>query len=50
MLPYVGGIILLIVAYFTYAKFLEKVVGVDPNRKTPAYTKTDGVDYVPMST
>lgn len=50
MLLYVGGIILLIIAYFTYAKFLEKVFGVDPDRKTPAYTKTDGVDYVPMAT
>lgn len=50
MLVYAGGIILLIVAYFTYAKFLERVVGVDPNRKTAAYSKTDGVDYVPMAT
>lgn len=50
MLVYVGGIILLIVAYFTYAKYLEKVVGVNQDRKTPAFTKTDGVDYVPMAT
>lgn len=41
---------LLVIAYFTYAKFLERVVGVNPNRKTPAYTKADGVDYVAMPT
>lgn len=50
MLVYVGGIILLIVAYFTYAKYLDKVVGVNQDRKTPAFTRTDGVDYVPMAT
>jgi len=44
------GIIILIVAYFTYGKFLEKVVGINPDKKTPAYTKGDGVDYVPMPT
>jgi Carbon starvation protein, predicted membrane protein len=49
-MAYVLGIILLIVAYFTYGKFLEKVFGVNPDRKTPAYTKTDGIDYVPMAT
>lgn len=50
MLIYVGGIILLVVAYFTYGKYLDKVVGINPNRKTPAYTKTDGIDFVPMKT
>jgi len=50
MLMYLGGIILLVIAYFTYAKFLEKMLGADPNKKTPAYTKNDGVDYVPMAT
>lgn len=44
------GIILLIIGYFTYGKFMEKVIGIDPGRKTPAYTKADGVDFVPMPT
>lgn len=30
-----------------YGKLCEKVFGPD-DRKTPAYTKNDGVDYVPM--
>lgn len=41
-------IILLLLGYFIYAKILEKVIGVDPKRVTPAITKADGVDYVPM--
>jgi len=47
---YLGGILLLIVAYFTWGSFLERLLGVDPNRQTPAYSKGDGVDYVPLST
>ncbi|MDD1795119.1 carbon starvation protein A [Enterovibrio makurazakiensis] len=36
--------------YFIYGAFVEKVFGINEQRKTPAYTKTDGVDFVPMST
>lgn len=50
MLVYIGGIVLLVVAYFTYSKLLEKLVGVNSNASTPAYTKGDGVDFVPMPT
>ena len=39
----------LIGGYFIYGSFIEKVFGVNVNRQTPAYTKQDGVDYVPMS-
>ena len=35
---------------FFYGKFVERVFGIDENRPTPAYSKEDGVDYVPMST
>lgn len=47
---FLAGIILLVVAYFTYGKFVEKVFGVKEERSTPAYVNSDGVDYVPMST
>ncbi|MCG9729750.1 carbon starvation protein A [Shewanella sp. Isolate13] len=40
---------LLIGGYFIYGAFVEKVFGINANRQTPAFTKTDGVDYVPMS-
>jgi len=42
------GIVLLIVGYFTYGKFVEKTFGVNQSRKTPAYTSRDDVDYLPM--
>ncbi|MFC0300618.1 carbon starvation protein A [Virgibacillus soli] len=38
--------VVFIIAYFTYGKFLEKKLDVDPNRKTPAIEMADGVDYV----
>ncbi len=44
------GIALLIIGYFTYGKFVEKTFGVKSDRKTPAYTHQDGVDYLPMNT
>jgi carbon starvation protein CstA len=47
---FLAGIALLIVGYFTYGKFIEKMFGVKEDRATPAYVNSDGVDYVPMST
>ena len=41
---------LLLGGYFIYGRFVEKVFGIQKNRQTPAYEKTDGVDYVAMST
>ena len=50
MYTFLAGIALLIVGYFTYGKFVEKMFGVKEERPTPAYVNADGVDYVPMST
>lgn len=37
-----------VVAYFTYGRFLAaKVFRLDSSRPTPAYTREDGVDFVP---
>lgn len=47
MLILIIGLIILLVAYVTYGKWLAKQWGIDPSRKTPAHTQTDGVDYVP---
>lgn len=38
----------LIGGYFLYGKFVERVFGADSSRRTPAYTKQDGVDYLPL--
>ena len=48
MITFVCAIIILIIAYFTYGKFIEKIFGVTPKRKTPAFANHDGVDYLPM--
>lgn len=50
MYTFLAAIALLILGYFTYGKFIEKVFGVKEERATPAYVNNDGVDYVPMST
>ena len=42
-----GATALFAAAYFLYGRLLERVLGVDPARKTPAFEKGDGVDYVP---
>ena len=42
-------IAVLLTGYFVYGKIIEKVFVINPNKNTPAYTMTDGVDYVPMS-
>ncbi len=41
------GIIFFVFAYRFYGRYLEKLFGVDANRKTPAHENRDGVDYVP---
>ncbi|MBM7603521.1 carbon starvation protein CstA [Metabacillus crassostreae] len=48
MYTFIGGIVLLIVGYFIYGRFVEKVFGVKEARQTPAITKRDNVDYLPM--
>lgn len=40
----------LVLGYFLYGTFVEKVFGIDPNRKTPCYTCQDSSDYIPMPT
>ncbi|WP_298439831.1 carbon starvation protein A [uncultured Ferrimonas sp.] len=49
MLWFFSCIALLIGGYFMYGTFVEKVFGIKASRQTPAHTRTDGVDYVPMS-
>ena len=50
MLFFLGSIVLLIVGYIIYGKFIEKTFGVEPDRETPALSINDGVDYVSMPT
>ena len=38
----------LVVAYFTYGKYLEKVCEIDSSNPVPSKTHYDGVDYLPL--
>lgn len=49
MVSFLSSIVILILGYFTYGVFVEKVFGADENRKTPAITMEDGVDFMPLS-
>ncbi|MBQ5622004.1 MAG: carbon starvation protein A, partial [Bacteroidaceae bacterium] len=50
MVTFLTAIILLVLGYVVYGSIVERVFGVDANRKTPCYTMQDGVDYQPMAT
>lgn len=44
------AIVIFVVAYLTYGRYLAKTWGIDPTRKTPAHELEDGVDYCPAKT
>ncbi|TRM11657.1 carbon starvation protein A [Lentibacillus cibarius] len=50
MFTFLGGIALLIIGFLTYGRIVEKLFGARADRPTPAYSKQDNVDYLPMST
>lgn len=43
------GIVLFLVAYIAYGSYLAKQWGIDPDRKTPAHTMRDDIDYCPAN-
>lgn len=49
MTAFLIAIAVLIGGYFIYGMVIERVFGIDPKRSTPAYTRTDGIDYIPLS-
>lgn len=48
MFTFIGSLVILILGYLLYGKYVEKVFGVDDSRQTPAIRMPDGVDYVPL--
>ena len=48
MISFLVCLAALIAGYFIYGKVVEKIFGIEPDRKTPAYTMQDGVDFVPL--
>lgn len=50
MITFIVSIILLIVGYFKYGKYIDRMFGTKDDRPTPAYDQQDNVDYLPMKT
>ena len=49
MITFTLALLLLIGGYFIYGRYVDRIFGPD-NRKTPALTMADGVDYIPLPT
>ena len=49
MISFILSFIALVLGYMLYGRYVARVFGPD-NRKTPAYTMRDGIDYIPMPT
>ena len=50
MITFVIALIVLVLGYVFYGKFIERLFGADPNRDVPAKSMADGVDYIAMPT
>jgi carbon starvation protein CstA len=48
MITFFLSILVLLLGYLFYSRFIERIERINPDRQTPAYKLTDGVDYVPM--
>lgn len=50
MITFSIALIILILGYFIYGRYISRMFGIDEKRATPAVTKNDGVDYIEMPT
>ena len=48
MITLAVSVTLLVIGYIVYGRVAERFFGMDPSRATPAFTNTDGIDYIPM--
>jgi carbon starvation protein CstA len=48
MITFISCIVALLLGFFFYSRFVEKIAGADPARQTPVRRMADGVDYVPL--
>jgi len=48
MFTFLISICILIIGYFIYGKFVEKIFSIDTSKETPALALNDGIDYVPL--
>lgn len=50
MISFTICLLALVGGYFVYGRIVERIFGPDVKRATPALTKADGVDYIPLPT
>lgn len=50
MISFIISLLALVLGYTFYGTFVNKVFGPDPARLTPAISRADGVDFIPMPT
>ena len=50
MYTFIIALVVLVLGYLIYGRFIARLVDIDPLNPTPAMTKTDGIDFVPMPT
>jgi len=50
MVTFAIALIVLVLGYVFYGKFIERLFGADPNREVPSKSMADGVDYIAMPT
>lgn len=48
MITFIICLALLVVAYFLYGRYLDRVAGIRNSAEVPSKTQFDGVDYIPM--
>ena len=50
MITFIIALLVLIGGYFLYGSYVEHLFSPDKNKKTPALTMEDGVDFIPLPT
>lgn len=50
MTSFLISLLVLVAGYFLYGRYISSIFGPDDERKTPCFTRPDGVDYIPMRT
>ena len=50
MITFSIALVLLLVGYWVYGSYVNRLVAPDSSRPTPAVTKADGVDFIPLPT
>lgn len=50
MFTFIIALVALVVGYFFYGRFIERLLGYDYSKPTPAIVHPDGVDFIPLPT